>query len=69
MAVVPDRRLALSDKLKILETNKHILKDALMQLSKIVTKQNTYISNSSDSEHDNKDYNNDGKLFIGYISK
>lgn len=35
MAVVPDRRLAITHKLKMLKTNKQIVMDALQQLMKI----------------------------------
>lgn len=38
MAVVPDRRLAISDKLKALQENKNILKSILSQLSHITPK-------------------------------
>ncbi|XP_077290471.1 ubiquitin carboxyl-terminal hydrolase calypso [Arctopsyche grandis] len=57
MAVVPDRRLALSQKLKILESNKHILKDALVQLGKIVTNCNMF--NSIQEDINNKEYQSD----------
>lgn len=35
MAVVPDRRLAITHKLKMLKTNKQIVMDALQQLMKL----------------------------------
>lgn len=40
MAVVPDRRLAIQHKLKMLRTNKQIVLDALQHLLKIKEKSN-----------------------------
>lgn len=63
MAVVPDRRLALSQKLNILESNECNLKEALLQLSKMVSKCDNFINNSLKEETNNKDFQNEGSFF------
>lgn len=49
MACVPDRRLAITHKLKMLKTNKQIVLDALQQLMKIKH------SNNADKEEAKKE--------------
>jgi hypothetical protein len=63
MAVVPDRRLALAQKLKILETNARVLKDAQDRLTKIVNKESPYL-NDSDEPNENKEYNHEGDYLV-----
>lgn len=50
MAVVPDRRLAIQHKLKMLRTNKQIVLDALQHLVKIKEKSSTNIKTEKEVE-------------------
>ncbi|KAL1501060.1 hypothetical protein ABEB36_006459 [Hypothenemus hampei] len=51
MAVVPDRRLAIQHKLKMLRTNKQIVLDALQQIVKIKEKTNLKTENTMTAEN------------------
>ncbi|KAK9299691.1 hypothetical protein QLX08_007392 [Tetragonisca angustula] len=55
MAVVPDRRLAISHKLTMLKTNRQIVLEALQQLVKLSHQDGTE-KNSNDSEKSDKSY-------------
>lgn len=59
MAVVPDRRLALSQKLSILESNECNLKEALLQLTKMVSKCDNFI-NTIKEDTDSKEFSSEG---------
>ncbi|KOC66078.1 Ubiquitin carboxyl-terminal hydrolase calypso [Habropoda laboriosa] len=60
MAVVPDRRLAISHKLTMLKTNRQIVLEALQQLVKLSHPDGTE-KNSNDSEKSDKSYEKKSK--------
>ncbi|XP_053982498.1 ubiquitin carboxyl-terminal hydrolase calypso [Hylaeus anthracinus] len=61
MAVVPDRRLAISHKLTMLKTNRQIVLEALQQLVKL-SHQDGSEKNLNDSEKSDKQYEKKSKL-------
>ncbi|OAD54373.1 Ubiquitin carboxyl-terminal hydrolase calypso [Eufriesea mexicana] len=61
MAVVPDRRLAISHKLTMLKTNRQIVLEALQQLVKLSLQDGTE-KNSNDSEKSDKSYEKKNKI-------
>ncbi|XP_006614400.1 ubiquitin carboxyl-terminal hydrolase calypso isoform X1 [Apis dorsata] len=60
MAVVPDRRLAISHKLTMLKTNRQIVLEALQQLVKLSHQDGTE-KNSNDSDKSDKSYDKKNK--------
>ncbi|XP_050579909.1 ubiquitin carboxyl-terminal hydrolase calypso isoform X4 [Bombus affinis] len=60
MAVVPDRRLAISHKLTMLKTNRQIVLEALQQLVKLSHQDGTE-KNSNDTEKSDKSYEKKNK--------
>ncbi|XP_076243618.1 ubiquitin carboxyl-terminal hydrolase calypso isoform X1 [Calliopsis andreniformis] len=60
MAVVPDRRLAISHKLTMLKTNRQIVLEALQQLVKLSHQDGTE-KNANDSEKSDKQYEKKSK--------
>ncbi|XP_076635208.1 ubiquitin carboxyl-terminal hydrolase calypso [Colletes latitarsis] len=61
MAVVPDRRLAISHKLTMLKTNRQIVLEALQQLVKL-SHQDGSEKNQNDSEKSDKQYEKKSKI-------
>ncbi|XP_076168821.1 ubiquitin carboxyl-terminal hydrolase calypso isoform X1 [Ptiloglossa arizonensis] len=61
MAVVPDRRLAISHKLTMLKTNRQIVLEALQQLVKL-SHQDGSEKNMNDSEKSDKQYDKKSKI-------
>ncbi|XP_043265233.1 ubiquitin carboxyl-terminal hydrolase calypso [Colletes gigas] len=61
MAVVPDRRLAISHKLTMLKTNRQIVLEALQQLVKL-SHQDGSEKNQNDSEKSDKHYEKKSKI-------